>query len=144
MPDCVAAADRVLDTPDAQVTELCPHLAVLRDLAERWRALISERHWPVFVASWRGYLATVVHGYQPDPAEWDGARLAAVRHAVGLVTGIDNDLASPGADEANAQLVDVLAAEQHVDPESAVRETVALRNLPGCAGWSTPSATSDA
>lgn len=77
-------------------------------------------------------LVPTLNGYQPDRTEWDDLRLVAVRHAVGLVTGIDNDLAAPGEDESNAQIVDVLATEKHLDTVSAARETVALRDLLAC------------
>ncbi|MFE9637188.1 hypothetical protein [Streptomyces sp. NPDC006463] len=70
--------------------------------------------------------------YTLSSEQWNDPRVIAVRHAMGLITGIDNDLSSPTPEPHSPHLLDILAAEADIPRPQAVHEAVALRNLLTC------------
>ena len=77
-------------------------------------------------------LLPVLNNWPPDDNIWGDPRVAALRQGAGLVTGFDNDLVSPGAEDKRAQIPDLLAVERGLGIEEAARATVALRDLLTC------------
>ncbi|TDD65914.1 terpene synthase family protein [Actinomadura rubrisoli] len=76
---------------------------------------------------------TLVTGdYTLTSQEWFDPRAVAVRQAMGLLAGIDNDLAAPNPEPNSPNILDIMAEHHGVTRIEAVERAVALRDLLAC------------
>ncbi|MEU8967523.1 hypothetical protein AB0C89_38375 [Streptomyces sp. NPDC048491] len=75
---------------------------------------------------------SAVPGLELSPAQGSALRLVAVRELMGVIGGIDNDLAFPPAEETSAHILDMLATEHGITRTEAIPHAVALRDRLTC------------